>query len=86
MANDIKDLGNYFDSGIHSPHSYTHLFESWHKLLEVVEDSSKGLSKNVWRNSQKHNSELYVKVMNMLGMILDWKNKVLNESWIRTWI
>ena len=42
-VHDIKDLGDIVNSWIHPPHSHAHLLESWNKLLEVVEGSSKGL-------------------------------------------
>ena len=44
IVHDIKDLGDTVDSWIHSTRSHAHLLESWNKLLEIVEDSSKGLS------------------------------------------
>lgn len=41
MVHDIKDLSYIIDSWVHSPHSNAHLLESWNKLLEFVEDSTK---------------------------------------------
>ena len=38
----MKDLGDIVDSWIYS-HPHAHLLDSWNKLLEVVEDSSKWL-------------------------------------------
>ena len=43
MVHDMKDLGDIIDLLIHSPHSQSHLLEFWNKLLEGVEDFSKGL-------------------------------------------
>ena len=43
IVHDMKDLGDILEPWIHSPHSYSHLLESWNKLLEIIEDSLKRL-------------------------------------------
>ena len=53
MVHDMKDLGDSVDSWIHSPHSNAHLLESWNKLLEIVEDSSKRLKGTFSKNSEE---------------------------------
>ena len=53
MVHDMKDLGDIVHSWIHFPQSHAHLLESWNKLLEVVEESSKGLEWTLSKGSEK---------------------------------
>ena len=53
MVHDMKDQGHIVDIWIHSPHSHAHLLEFWNKLLEVVEDSSKGLKKTLSKGAKE---------------------------------
>ena len=63
MVHDMKDLGDSSYLWIYTLQSYTHLLESWSKLLEVVQDFSKGLKMTFLERSKgfsKLKSQLYL--------------------------
>ena len=53
MVHDMKDIGDIVDSWIYFPHSHAHLLESRNKLLEVVQDSLKGLEETLSKGSEE---------------------------------